>query len=265
MFGATASYDVLVPSTASSGKSRYWGASSIFALTVEILHHATSRGHVSAADVLRDDEASGAVDINAAMNTDTNTNMDMDDEQQVPYTQSEASEADVRSLLQLYFVSANTLYGFVDPDQIQADLDIYLTTRQQRQRHRHRHQHQHHRQSPSHTPSPLGPLGDQAHPYFRIAMMCAIACATRARYRPQRTAESLAYYADAVTYVEEVTAKVAPASLQALLLLIVFCLFFPRKGDVWKLLDYACRLAIELGYHTEERAQAQQGQQGHVQ
>jgi hypothetical protein len=35
------------------------------------------------------------------------------------------------------------------------------------------------------------------------------------------------------------------------MLLIIYCLFRPRKGDIWKLLDYACRLCLELGFHRE--------------
>lgn len=61
----------------------------------------------------------------------------------------------------------------------------------------------------------------------------------------------MAYYYDSLPCVEEVTCEVSPASLQALLLLTVFCLFYPKKGNIWKLLDYACRLTVELGYHTE--------------
>lgn len=53
--------------------------------------------------------------------------------------------------------------------------------------------------------------------------------------------------------MEEVTSEVSSESLQALLLLIQYCLFHPRKGDVWKLLDFACRLSVELGFHTEEQ------------
>ncbi|KAI1080826.1 hypothetical protein F5B20DRAFT_539100 [Whalleya microplaca] len=111
------------------------------------------------------------------------------------------------------------------------------------------------RERPGFSPHTLH--GDDAHQYFRVTMMCAIACANQARYRPSRAAESLAYYSDAVTCVEEVTSEVSPASLQALLLLIVFCLFYPRKGDIWKLLDYACRLTVELGYHTEQEQESE--------
>ncbi|CAK7207306.1 hypothetical protein SEUCBS139899_010116 [Sporothrix eucalyptigena] len=229
-------YDVVVPSASSAGKSRYWGASSVFALTVEILQHATARGYQEpGSDIDADADAHARADAKYA-EADVNA---------MAGHLGAATEADIRSLLQLYLVSSNTLYGFVDPDQVQADLEVYLAVRRQRS-----------------GQSPTASLGDLAHPYFRIAMMCAIACATRARYRPQRTAESLSYYAAAVPFVEEVTAEVSPASLQALLLLILFCLFFPRKGDVWKLLDYACRLALELGYHTE--VEEGHGPQGHL-
>lgn len=181
--------------------------------------------------------------------------MDVDELGAHYYGSSAAAEADICALLEVYLASSNILYGIVDPGQTQTDLEIYLAVHEQRQG-----------ATPNSTISPGTPLGDQAHPYFRIAMMCAIACATKARYRPPCTAESLAYYADAVAYVEEVTAEVSPASLQALLLLIVFCLFFPRKGDVWKLLDYACRLALELGYHTEAETDSPgvSGAVGHI-
>lgn len=60
------------------------------------------------------------------------------------------------------------------------------------------------------------------------------------------------FYDEALRYVEEVTSEVSEKSLQALLLLIVYCLFYPQKGDIWKLLDFACRQSVELGYHREE-------------
>ncbi|KAI1372064.1 hypothetical protein F4677DRAFT_273711 [Hypoxylon crocopeplum] len=208
-------FDVVIPSTTTAGKSRYWGASSVFALTVEILQHAATRGLISIDDSLEDGPESDYGD------------------DQAPYTRTEAPDSDIQALIHLYLVSLNTLYGFVDHDQTNNDLQAYLALRQQRHI----------------SPRPI--QGEQTHQYFRITMMCAIACANQARYRRQRAAESLAYYADAVAFVEEVTSEVSPASLQALLLLIVYCLFYPRKGDIWKLLDYACRLTIELGYHTE--------------
>ncbi|CAK7233133.1 hypothetical protein SBRCBS47491_008505 [Sporothrix bragantina] len=234
----TPSFDVVVPSAASTGKSRYWGASSVFALTLEVLQHATARGYIAEETVV----AGSAFSITQCVLDVDDMDVDVDELGAHFSGWSAAAEADIRALLKLYLASSNILYGIVDPDQAQADLAIYLAVRQQRQGIT---------ATPNSATSPGTTLGDQAHPYFRVAMMCAIACATKARYRPARTAESLAHYADAVAYVEEVTAEVSPASLQALMLLIIFCLFFPRKGDVWKLLDYACRLALELGYHTE--------------
>ncbi|EFX02280.1 c6 zinc finger domain containing protein [Grosmannia clavigera kw1407] len=236
------SFDIVVPSAASAEKSRYWGASSVFALTVEILHNATARGFLTEAEAAGEDggsqPASFADRYTQTSHAHTHTHADTEDSHHPSLVQAEVPpEADIRGLLQLYLVSANQLYGFVDPAQIAADLDVYLAVRRGG--------------GGGGKQSSCAPSPHQVHPYFRIAMMCAIACATRSRYRPPRAAESLAYYADAAAYVEEVTAEVSPASLQALLLLIVFCLFYPRRGNVWNLLDYACRLTIELGYHTE--------------
>lgn len=210
------SFDVVIPSTSSAGRSRYWGSSSVFALTVEILHHAVTKGIISADDSIE------AADVE-------------EDHVEIPspYAQTAAPDSDIQSLVHLYLISLNTMYGFVDQAETSADLQTYLALRQQ----------------PTFSPHALH--GEQAHQYFRITMMCAIACANQTRYKPQRAAECLAYYNGAVACVEEVTSEASPASLQALLLLIVFCLFHPRKGDIWKLLDYACRLTIELGYHTE--------------
>ncbi|KAH8892675.1 hypothetical protein GQ53DRAFT_719125 [Thozetella sp. PMI_491] len=212
----TPSFDVVIPSTSTEGKSRHWGSSSVFVLTVEILQHAVSRGLISHEDAVGDCEAEQS---------------HVDD--QFPYAQIQAPDADIQFLVDLYLVSLNTMYGFVDEAETAADLRTYLALRQQ----------------PDFSPRSLH--GTQAYQYFRITMMCAISCANRARYRPQRAAECFAYYSGAVACIEEVTSEASAASLQALLLLIVFCLFHPRKGDIWKLLDYACRLAIELGYHTE--------------
>jgi hypothetical protein len=212
------SFDVVIPSTSSGGKLRFWGSSSIFAVITEVLHHAASRAYITMDDLGDRDEGGDG-------NREEGGN--------APHTQTMAPDTDIQALVRLYLVSLNSIYGFVDQAETTADLDVYLTLRQQ----------------PGFFPQAFH--GEQAHHFFRITMMCAISCANQARYRPQRAAESLAYYADAVACVEEVTSEASPASLQALLLLIVFCLFYPRKGDIWKLLDYACRLTIELGYHTE--------------
>ena len=200
-----------------SSTSRFFGASSVFTLTVNILEHAYKRA------VLERSEVAG-FDPERAAEPDYG-----------PTTRDHFPQPDaVRSLLSLYFVSLNVMYGFVDEATAEADLEVYFAARNREGFH------------PRHL------RGDEAHQYFRISMMCAVACANKARYQTGYLAESMVYYEDAANCVEEVTSEVSPASLQALLLLTIFCLFYPRKGDIWKLLDYACRLSVELGYHTEQ-------------
>ncbi|KAI1335050.1 hypothetical protein F5Y15DRAFT_428528 [Xylariaceae sp. FL0016] len=222
------SFDVVIPSQSTAGKSRYWGSSSVFALAVEIIHHAHAKGLVPQDSTL----------LVAPDETTEDTSADNG-----PFHRdiSLAPASDIEALISLYMVSMNTLYGFVDEAAVPSDVRAYLALRPQPGP-----------SSSSASPPAHALHGRDAHRYFRVTMMCAIACASQARYRPSRAAESLAYHADAVAFVEEVTSEVSPASLQALLLLIVFCLFFPRRGDIWKLLDYACRLTVELGYHTEQ-------------
>ncbi|KAI1105599.1 hypothetical protein F4804DRAFT_303939 [Jackrogersella minutella] len=220
---APISFDVVIPSKSTAGKSRYWGSSSVFALAVEIIHHASTKGLISPQDSLASETVEDEDDGETAADNG-------------PFHRdiAPASAADVQALASLYIVSMNTLYGFVDESTVSSDVEAYLSMRER----------------PGFDPRALH--GKAAHQYFRITMICAISCANQARYRPSRAAESLAYYSNAVACVEEVTSEVSPASLQALLLLIVLCLFYPRKGDIWKLLDYACRLTVELGYHTEQ-------------
>ncbi|KAK4934542.1 hypothetical protein LTR66_015584 [Elasticomyces elasticus] len=93
--------------------------------------------------------------------------------------------------------------------------------------------------------------GPAAYQFFRIAMICAIATANRGRHRPEDADKAFSYYVEATQLAEEVTNNVSLDSLQALLLLIQYSLFYPRRGDVWKLLDYACRLSVELNIHCE--------------
>lgn len=190
----------------------------MFALTVEILNHAAASGRISVED----------------LNEDSETGDNYADDQD-PHSQTIAPDSDIHDLVQLYLVSLNTLYGFVDQEETHNDVQSYLTLRNQR------------------ALSPWTLQEGDKHRYFRITMMCAISCANQARYRPYRAAQSLSYCAEALNYVEDVTSEVSAPSLQALLLLIVFCLFYPRKGNLWALLDYACRLTIELGYHTEQQ------------
>lgn len=232
------SFDVIIPSTSTAGRSRYWGSSSVFALTVVLLEHAATKGFISQEDVTGH-EGEGNAELSdedslEPMHSPSATTTTASNQQ---FLLSPAVEADIQALVRLYLVSLNTMYGFVDEAETRNDLQTYLALRRQ----------------PGFSCHTLH--GEQAHRFFRITMMCAISCANQARHRPHRTAQCLEHYADAVTCVEEVTSEATPASLQALLLLIVFCLFYPRKGDIWKLLDYACRLTIELGYHTDDETE----------
>ncbi|ETS87108.1 hypothetical protein PFICI_00936 [Pestalotiopsis fici W106-1] len=215
------SFDVVIPSTSTSGKSRYWGSSSAFVLNIELLQHAAIKGLVSIPceedDTLPMIEGQGDYQSTLSLAG------------AFYYT----PDATITYLVQSYLKSIDTLYGFVDHDETSAELEAYLSLRRQ----------------PDFSPQLL--RGDQAHCFFRITMMCAIACACQARYQPQQTAQCFAFYRDASQCVEEVTSEATSDTLRALLHLIVFCLFQPRQGDIWKLLDYACRLTIELGYHTE--------------
>ncbi|KAF2661507.1 hypothetical protein K491DRAFT_647281 [Lophiostoma macrostomum CBS 122681] len=213
------SFDKHFPIFSTPGRTCFFGASSVFTLSVEILHHASLKGFIPSEfepPLFLPEEPS------------------QESEQHLAYDSYGQPDA-VRAHCKVFFNSSNILYGIVDEGASPADLTRYFALR-----------------GSGLLPSSLH--GTDAHVYFRTNMMCAIACATRARYRPQRATESFAYYHDALPCVEEVTSEVSPASLQALLLLTIYCLFYPKKGDIWKLLDYACRLSVELGYHTETDA-----------
>ncbi|OQV03108.1 Fungal specific transcription factor domain-containing protein [Cladophialophora immunda] len=211
------SFDVIIPFMAPEPKTRYWGASSVFAPVVQILQHASLKKLSKPMDAFSESCRPDPPDI------------DILDREMAP-----APEADVSQLVSFYMRTLNTIYVLVDETTIFDDLRDYLEVRSRVKF------------------SSRTLKSDTAHRFFRISLMCAAACATQARHRPSRIAESLAYYKDALGCVEEVTSEASPASLQALLLLIIFCLFYPRKGEIWRLLDYACRLALELGYHKDD-------------
>lgn len=216
---SNSTFDVLVPAPASTGVSHFWGSSSVISLTVEILQHAVTRGLLSA----------DALDVDHGFLHSDGLTLQHDGQAQSPAV----DDAEVESLVDAYLRSLNTLYRFVDPVETSVDLAFYLAVRGQ----------------PNLSVTSLP--GTQMHQFFRITMMCAIACASNSRHRPRRGIECFAYYSSAASCIEEVTSAASPAALQALLLLIIFYLFQPREGDLWKLLDYACRMAIELGYHAE--------------
>lgn len=138
----------------------------------------------------------------------------------------------VEKSMDLYMVSIHPIYPFLNTSDLSTDLQAYWEV-----------------QSRGIDPATL--KHEVAHQYFRIKIIAAIASASRSRYYASRIACDHGCYLEAVKCVPEVTSEISTNSLRALMLLIIYCLFRPRKGDIWKLLDYACRLCLELGYHNE--------------
>lgn len=145
-------------------------------------------------------------------------------------------------LLQLYLSSLNLIYPFLDEGTVYKDLDEVLMN------------------MGAHAPGSTILNGIAAYQYFNTMMICANACAVKSRHEPHFIAIGTAYYSEALRYVEQVTSEASSLSMQSLLLLIIYCLFYPQKGDIWKLLDFACRLSVELGYHREQDVGVQEGQ-----
>lgn len=140
------------------------------------------------------------------------------------------SRAELEMLVDTYTNSTNVINGYSDDAQIATEIDTYL-----------RHQ----------GGAVKYLTGLEAHQFFRIAMICAIASANKSRHDSKYATESFHYYIEAIQCAEEVTSDVSIDSLHALLLLVLFIFYYPRRGDVWKLLDYACRLSVELNIHCE--------------
>ena len=194
---------------------QFFGRSSVFALTVEVLANAQARfGSISR----RENYTGCDFWMNAHLGGE------------LPATRSSIDRNVVEQLVALHMSSFNILLPFIDEGCIGDDVEAYISC---------------HGKDVRRLASHL------AHQYFRISMMCAISCANKARHHPAYMNEGVQYYAEAVRCVEVVTSDVSADSLVALLLLICFAMFYPRKGDIWKLLDFACRLSAELGYHTE--------------
>ncbi|RMD44405.1 hypothetical protein DV735_g648, partial [Chaetothyriales sp. CBS 134920] len=140
------------------------------------------------------------------------------------------SQEEVERLVNFYMRTTNLIVDFIDPDKLAVDIAVYLRCFGSNNRLL---------------------SGVEAHQYFRISMMCAIAAANKSRHIAAMDAEAAAYYAEALQCVEEVTSDISAESLHAILLLVLFGVFEPKKCDIWKLLDFACRLSVELNYHQE--------------
>ncbi|KAH8660526.1 hypothetical protein BX600DRAFT_499674 [Xylariales sp. PMI_506] len=222
------SFDIMAASSSSSpaDQAQYWGSSSVFALAAEVVQHAVISKVITPQDA----------DLGPGTLRPEDSGEDTADSNTFERQMMCAAPADVQHLVSQYLASFNALYRFVDEAQAPSDVRVYLTAKSR------------------YDLDACDLRGAEAHGFFRVSLMCAVACAHEAAgraaaRRPARAAESLAYYGEALGCLEEVTSEASPQSLQAVLLLIVYYLYYPRKGDIWKLLDYACRLTVELGYH----------------
>lgn len=196
---------------------QFFGSSSAYALAVEVLINAISRF----GPITHQEHYTGT---EFALNAQAKSEADL-----TAYRKP-ASRSEVELLVAFYLATTNILLPFVDVETVAGDIDAYFNLQGFNAR---------------------ALTGKEAHQYFRLTMMCAVAAANKARHQRSFHTESMHYYADALQCVEEVTSDVSADALVALLLLINFACFYPRKGDVWKLLDFACRLSVELNYHTE--------------
>lgn len=196
---------------------QFFGSSSAYSLAIEVIVHAQAKlGQITASERYEQ----GQFWLVSHRN---------DGEDFVPPRPTPSLE-DIDMLFTLYSTTTNLMLSVVDLNDVHTEIPIYL---------------QYHGSNNRYL------TGPEAHQFFRVSMVCAIAAANKARHRPEYGPESLAYYNEALQCVEEVTSDVSVQSMQALLLLIMFALFYPRKGDIWKLLDFACRLSVELNYHSE--------------
>lgn len=196
---------------------QFMGSSSPYALAVELLVHARAKfGQVTNPEKYSGNEFS----LNAYKSEGV----------EPPEFRPTPSMEEMEMLTNLYLNTTNVLHGYSDNDAVLNGIHTY--------------QRYHGTQIKALT-------GSDAYQFYRTAMICAIACSNKARHRPEYIAQSNIYYQEALQCIEEVMADVSPDALEALLLLIMFALLQPRKCDIWKLLDYACRLSVELNYHTE--------------
>jgi hypothetical protein len=197
--------------------SRFFGSSSVVILTAHVIRFAISNNVVAEADA-----------ITPPVIPATPHPMEMG-----LHKLSNEPPQNIHAYAAAFVNAFGALHGVIDGNTLeQQDIPMYLTLR-----------------SLSAKPEELH--GTHMYQYFCVSMICAIGCATNARHQPDLAVKSLAFFEEVLPCVEEVTSEVSPQSLQALLLLAIFSLFWPTKGDVWKLLGYCCRLSVELGYHAE--------------
>jgi hypothetical protein len=193
---------------------RYFGASSVFALAVATMSRSRSDPTYTLKALQRSSLANvEPSEFHGSCNCTVTKRM-------------------VEKSVDLFMASIHPIYPFLRPEMVASDLEAYWEI-----------------EKSSADPETL--RGPDAHRYFRIKIIAAIASASRSRHDASRIACDHGCYLEATKCVAKVTSEVSADSLRALMLLIIYCLFRPRKGDIWKLLDYACRLCLELGYNRE--------------
>jgi Fungal specific transcription factor domain len=197
---------------------QFFGSSSAYALAVEVIVHAQANlGQVTFPETY----AAGEYWLNSHRT---------DGEELPPPPRPTPPQEEVEALVATFLSSTNLLVNFIDAGDVDVEINSYLRY---------------------HGSNNKFLTGVEAHQFFRISMVCAVASANKSRHHPSYEVEAMAYYAEALQCVGEVTSDVSAEALQSLLLVILFAMFYPRKGDIWKLLDFACRLSVELNYHCE--------------
>lgn len=89
-------------------------------------------------------------------------------------------------------------------------------------------------------------------------MICAIACANKSRYMPCLSASDAEFCESASRTYSTSRNVLRVRGIPALL--VLYCLFHPRKGDIWKLLDYSVRLPAQRRARLPRRAARLRGQ-----
>lgn len=90
------------------------------------------------------------------------------------------------------------------------------------------------------------------HSNFFISLACATACAHLSQANRDVAIFERSFYKYAKNWSKHILSEATHASLKGLVMMVIYLLFRPQKADIWLLLETACRLAIELGYHREE-------------
>lgn len=94
----------------------------------------------------------------------------------------------------------------------------------------------------------------EVHSHFQLSMICSIAAVHASRTNAAMASYEQFFYDCALKLMNDILSETTSDSHKDLMLIIIYLLFRPQKGDLWLLLESACRLAIELGYHRDHAA-----------